>query len=446
MKAHILIVEDDKDMCLMLKESIEVNGYHCSYIHSGLEAKKLIDANSYDIVITDYNIPEMNGIQLCKHISEHHPKIAVIVITAFGTMDTAVEALRNGAYDFISKPFDLETILHTLKRTSDFLDLSIKIKSFQEAESHSFEGIIGQSKCILSLIDKIKVFAQTDTSILISGESGTGKEVIARAIHNSSPRKNSPFIPINCSALSETLLESELFGHVQGAFTDAKSNRKGLFQNAGDGTIFLDEIGDMPIKLQAKLLRALEERKVRPVGSDKSYDFNARILSATNCDLAEAIENKTFREDLYYRINVIELKVPPLRERSQDIILLAQSFINSFCVKYSKRTLNISKKTHEIINGYPWPGNVRELKNSLEHAVIVCQNDSISPSDLPSRITNEFVENIDDKTPLSVVERNHILKVFNSTGGNKEESARILKMSKRTLYRRLEEYSKSGFL
>lgn len=446
MKANLLIVEDDKDMCLMLKEGIEAQGYKCTYVHNGLDAKNLIQKTPFDIVITDYNIPELNGIQLCKFLSEEHPKIAVIVITAFGTVDTAVEALRSGAYDFISKPFDMETVFHTLKRTNDYLDLSYKVESFQEAQKNSFEGIIGQSRVILSLIEKIKVFANTETSVLITGESGTGKEVIAKAIHNLSPRRESPFIAINCSALSAPLLESELFGHVQGAFTDAKKSRMGLFQKAEGGTLLLDEIGDMPLVLQAKLLRALEERKVRPVGSDKSFDFNARILSATNCDLNEAIENKTFREDLYYRINVIELKAPPLRERSQDIVLLAYSFIKTFCAKYSKKELNISKKTHALISSYPWPGNVRELKNSLEHAVIVCQSDSIVPADLPSRVVGVTEENVDEKTPLSTVERNHILKVYRSTGENKEETAKILDVSKRTLYRRLDEYSSNGFL
>ena len=446
MKANILIVEDETDMCLMLKEGIESQGYSCQYVQSGTNALAIIEETPFDIVITDYNIPGMNGIDLCKYISTKHPKCVVIVITAFGTMETAVEALRNGAYDFISKPFDMFTIFNTLKRTTDFLDLSYRVKSLEAVHDNTFEGIIGQSRTLSALIENVKVFAQTDTSILITGESGTGKELFAKALHNRSDRKELPFVAINCSALSENLLESELFGHIQGAYTDAKKSRQGLFQKAAGGTIFLDEIGDMPLNLQAKLLRALEERKVRPLGSDITYDFDARIVSATNCNLQEAIQNNKFREDLYYRINVIELKIPPLRERFQDIVILTQNFLKIFCAKYSKKLLGISKGTHDLINKYSWPGNIRELKNSIEHAVIVCQGDNISPGNLPDRICSELYQPENENTPLHIVEQNHILRVFQSKGGNKEETARTLEVSKRTLYRRLDEYSKKGLI
>ena len=446
MIANILIVEDDQDMCLMLKEGIESKGHSCSYAVNGHDALEKFTNAPYDIVITDLNIPGINGIELCKNILEINSRTPVIVITAFGTMDTAVEALRSGAYDFISKPFDMETIFHTLKRTVEYLDLSNEVETYRNANENSFEGIIGNSQVLNSLIANIKIFAQTDAAILISGESGTGKELIARALHKCSPRADKPFVAINCSALAENLLESELFGHVQGAYTDAKKSRRGLFQKATEGTIFLDEIGDMPVKLQAKLLRALEEKRTRPVGSDKSFELDARVICATNRDLKELIENNLFREDLYYRINVLEMNVPSLRERQSDILLLAQNFINVFCAKYSKQNLSLSRHALDLINSYRWPGNVRELKNSIEHAVIVCQGEKITPSDLPERVHGEAYSKEDLNTPLSVIERNHILKIYKSTDNNKDETAKILELSKRTLYRRLEEYSKQGYI
>ena len=256
--------------------------------------------------------------------------------------------------------------------------------------------------------------------------------------------KNKPFVAVNCSALSENLLASELFGHVQGAFTDAKKNRQGLFLKAEGGTIFLDEIGDMPMNLQVKLLRALEERKVRPVGSDVSIEFDARVITATNVDMQQAMEEKRFREDLYYRINVIELKIPPLRERQTDIILLTKSFIKLFCAKYSKSELELSKKAYNSILSYSWPGNIRELKNAVEHAVIICQDNLIQASDLPSRIFETKPLEYNDSMPLHLVERNHILSVYKNSGYNKEETANRLQISKRTLYRRLSEFEDNG--
>jgi DNA-binding NtrC family response regulator len=449
MRGKILIVDDDQTMCEMLEDDLKRHGFQPTCYISSEKALDDLKTESYDVLLTDINLPNMNGIELCERIVANRPDIPVIVITAFGSMETAIAAIRAGAYDFVTKPIDTEFLILALDRAVNHHGLQEKVKLLDEAlkKSHQFDELIGQSPPMRKLIDQLERVADTETSILITGETGTGKELVAQALHKRSRRYKGPFVAVNCAALPDTLLESELFGHKSGAFTDAKTERKGLFFQANGGTLFFDEIGDFPLALQPKLLRSLEERCVRPIGGSSEIAFDARIIAATNRDIETAVEEGRFREDLYYRINVIQIDLPPLRERGTDILLLARHFIEQFAIRSDIQIAGISNAASEKLLNYSWPGNIRELRNTIERAVVLTRYEKISVDDLPEKIhdykTSHILvgsDNPSELVPIQEVERRYILHVLKTVGGNKTLAARVLGLDRKTLYRKLQHY------
>lgn len=451
MRGSVLIVDDDRDMCEVLDIGLKRREFNATWKTSADEAYRVLKEDEFDAVVTDLNMPGIDGIQFCERITANRRDLPVIVITAFGSLDTAVAAIRAGAYDFITKPFDTEELALALDRAVQHRALSEEVKRLRVtvAALGKPEDIIGDSLAMRELYDLLARMSETDASVLITGETGAGKELVARALHRQSRRSQGPFVAINCAAMPETLLESELFGHAKGAFTDAKVERKGLFIRANGGTLFLDEIGNMPLGLQAKLLRALQERQVRPVGSDTEEPFDARVIAATNSDLESAVEDSRFRHDLYFRINVIHVEVPPLRARGNDVLLLAQHFIDRFAARMGpeKRVVGLSSATAERLLTYSWPGNVRELQNCIERAVALTRFELLTVEDLPEKIRNYrpshivlASDNPRELVSMEEVERRYILRVLESSNGNKTMAARILGFNRKTLYRKLSQY------
>jgi len=449
MRGKILIVDDEQMMCEMLEDDLKRHGFHPTCYISAEKALDALKTESFDVLLTDMNLPKMNGIELCERVVANRPDIPVIVITAFGSMETAIAAIRAGAYDFVTKPIDTEFLILALDRAVNHHGLQEKVKFLDEAlkKTHQFDELIGQSPPMRKLIDQLERVADTETSILITGETGTGKELVAQALHKQSRRHKSPFVAVNCAAMPDALLESELFGHKSGAFTDAKTERKGLFFQADGGTLFFDEIGDFPLALQSKLLRALEERCVRPIGGTSEIAFDVRIIAATNRDIETAVEENRFREDLYYRINVIQIDLPPLRERGTDIFLLAQHFVEQFAIRSDKQIAGISNAASEKLLNYTWPGNIRELRNTIERAVVLTRYEKISVDDLPEKIrdykTSHLLvgsDNPSELVPIQEVERRYILHVLKTVGDNKTLAARVLGLDRKTLYRKLQHY------
>jgi two-component system response regulator HydG len=449
MRGKILIVDDEQMMCEMLEDDLKRHGFHPTCYISAEKALDALKTESFDVLLTDMNLPRMNGIELCERVVANRPDIPVIVITAFGSMETAIAAIRAGAYDFVTKPIDTEFLILALDRAVNHHGLQEKVKFLDEAlkKSHQFDELIGQSPPMRKLIDRIERVADTETSILITGETGTGKELVAQALHKRSRRHKSPFVAVNCAAIPNALLESELFGHKSGAFTDARIERKGLFFQANGGTLFFDEIGDFPLALQPKLLRALEERCVRPIGGTSEIAFDVRIIAATNRDIETAIEENLFREDLYYRINVIQIDLPPLRDCGTDILLLAQHFVEQFAIRSDKQIAGISNAASEKLLNYTWPGNIRELRNTIERAVVLTRYEKICVDDLPEKIRNYKTshllvgsDNPSELVPIQEVERRYILHVLKTVGDNKTLAARVLGLDRKTLYRKLQHY------
>jgi len=449
MRGKILIIDDDRSMCQMLEAGLSKRDFEVSWENSADEAFELFMSESFNAVLTDLNLPGIDGIELCHKMSENQPNVPVIVITSFGNYDTAVAALRAGAYDFISKPIDIEPLVLVLDRAVKHHELLGQIKRLSEAAevAGKYENIIGSSPAMTRVFDIMKRVSKLDSSVLITGESGTGKELVSRALHRQGSRKSGPFIAVNCTAMPETLLESELFGHKGGAFTGAQKAHDGLFVQASGGTLFLDEIGDMPLELQPKILRAIEQRTVRPVGGDKEVSFDVRIIAATNHDLESAVEQKKFREDLYYRLNVIKIELPPLRSRQNDVILLAQNFIEQFAEATGKKVHGLCVPAAEKLKDYSWPGNVRELRNYIESAVALTDHEKILVEDLPEKIRayKKSELRLDAEDPerlhsMEEVERRYIEHVLKATGGNKTNAAQILGFDRKTLYRKLEKY------
>ncbi len=448
MNGRVLIVEDDAEMGAMLIAGLEARGYRGALRKGGDEALALLGAEDFDVVLTDLNMPGMNGLALCERIAGNRPDVPVIVLTAFGSLETATAAIRAGAYDFVTKPLELDALKLVLDRAVEHRRLREEVRRLRQAAAGVSEdgNTIGDSaeiRKVYALIDRV---ADSEASVLITGESGSGKEVAARALHHRSRRRAGPFVAINCAAVPEALLESELFGHVKGAFTDARTSRVGLFVQASHGTLLLDEIGELPLGLQPKLLRALQEKKVRPVGGPEEIAFDARVISATNRDLEVAIERGSFREDLYYRINVIGITLPPLRKRSTDVLQLAQRFLAQHAQRAEKKITGFTTEAARLLVGYAWPGNVRELQNCIERAVALSAFDQITPDDLPDKIrgyqppavvSEPGVEMLD----LEEVERRHILRVLEAVGGSRILAARTLKVDRKTLYRKLERWS-----
>jgi DNA-binding NtrC family response regulator len=449
MNPSLLIVDDDQAMCEMLVRSLARRGFACSFRTSGEAALEALNNTPIDVVVTDLNMRGLSGLQLCERIVANRPDVPVIVVTAFGSLDTAIGAIRVGAYDFITKPFDVELLCITLQRAVQHRRLRQEVKLLQQRVSggRSFDEFIGKSEAMQAVYSLLDQIVDSDASVLITGESGTGKEVVARALHRRGKRKGGPFVAINCAAMPESLLESELFGHAKGAFTDARTEHVGLFVQASGGVLFLDEVGEMPAGMQVKLLRVLEERRVRPVGGTREVPFDVRVVAATNRDLESAIAEKTFREDLYFRINVIHVELPPLRARGADVLLLAQSFIERFASAAGKQVAGLSPQAAEKLLAYAWPGNVRELHNCIERAVALTRFESLTVEDLPERIRNYRTSHVlvasDDPSelvPMEQVERRYIARVLEATRGNRTQAARILGFDRKTLYNKLTQY------
>ncbi len=449
MKGHILVVDDEQETCDLLEMSLGKHGFKVTASTNAARALELVAEQDFDVVLTDLSMPEMSGLDLCERVLGTRPNMPVVVITGQGSLETAIGALRVGAYDFITKPVDPKLLFLSVSRAIQHRRLSDEVKRFclavdGEGGDQKIVGLSGAMRKVYELINRV---GESDASVLIHGETGTGKELVARAIHNKSRRKNGPFAAINCAAIPHALLESELFGHARGAFTDAKAQRTGLFVQANGGTLFLDEIGELPIDVQPKLLRALQERKVRPVGSNAEIAFDARIVAATNRNLEDEVYEKRFREDLFYRVNVVKIDVPPLRERGGDVLHLSQHFLKQFAERNAKPNIELSTTAAEKLMAYNWPGNVRELENCMEHAVALARFDQITVEDLPEKIrayrAERFVVAANDPTEIVTMdelERRYILRVLTLVGGNKSRAAQVLGFDRRTLYRKLERY------
>ena len=401
---------------------------------------------NFDLVLTDVRMPRISGLELCREITARRPDIPVIVMTAFGDMEAAIEAMRVGAYDFITKPLEVDLLEIALQRAVDHRRLQMQLEKLEKQMQESSRAgvLVGENPIMLDLIGQIERAGPSGAAILITGESGTGKELVARALHDSSARNAEPFIAVNCAALPEALIESELFGHAKGAFTDARDARRGLFAQADGGTLFLDELGDLPLNLQAKLLRVLEQQTIRPIGSDQEQAIDVRVLSATHQDLEAKVEREEFRQDLYYRLNVIEIEVPPLRARGNDVLLLAHTFLKQFAEKSGKAVVGIAEPAATKLLDYDWPGNVRELRNVLERAVAMTQYDRVIVDDLPARVQqftrNKFVFGSEDPSnlvSLAELEQRYIVHVLQMVGNNRTRAARLLGLDRKTLYRKL---------
>jgi two-component system, NtrC family, response regulator AtoC len=453
MERRILIIDDDRSMCEVLETELRRREFDVTSVTSPQEALARFEREDFGLVITDVNMADMSGVELCKQLVGRREDMPVIVVTAYANMETAVSAIRAGAYDFVTKPFDMDELALTIERALKHSALREEVKRLRKAVdgTQRFDDILGTSPAILKMCDLIGRVADTETTVLITGESGTGKELVAKALHAKSARKEGPFVAINCAAMPEPLLESELFGHTKGAFTDARSARPGLFVRASRGTLFLDEIGEMPAGMQAKLLRALQERTVRPVGGDQEQPFDARIIAATNRDLETEVEEKRFREDLFYRINVVRVHVPPLRARGSDILLLAQHFLERYAGQSRRPVVGMTSATADRLLNYPWPGNVRELQNCIERAVALAQFDHTGVDDLPEKIKDYKTARISIESndpaellPMEEVERRYLLKVLEAVGGNKTLAAQVLGFDRRTLYRKLERVRDPG--
>ncbi|CAG35769.1 sigma-54-dependent transcriptional regulator [Desulfotalea psychrophila] len=452
MKSNILIIEDDQDMCDMLAMGLRRRGFAVSTYISGQEGLAAINPETTDVVLSDINLPDANGLDICKEVVANTPDIPVIIMTAFGSMDTAISAIRSGAYDFVTKPLDIDILALSLERAVQYRELKVRVKklSDQIGQPQHFDNLMGESPVMEKLFSQLARIADSEASLLISGESGSGKELTAKAVHTHSRRRDNPLITINCAAMPGQLLESELFGHKKGAFTDAQNHNSGLFMAANGGTLFLDEVGEIPLKLQPKLLRALEERCVRPVGGQRELPFDVRIIAATNRDLESAVEDGLFREDLYYRLNVIKIELPPLRSRGADILLLAKKFMDAFATRQEKKVIGFSDTVAGKLLRYAWPGNVRELRNAIEHAVALTAFDTLMPEDLPEKIRHFRGDCIllGDQDPMELVsmeemERRYITHVLKVSDNNRTLAARILQLDRKTLYRKLQRYEES---
>jgi two-component system response regulator HydG len=447
---RVLIVDDDDTVCNLLEVQLAKRGFYPLSATSAAAAIERLADGEVDVVLTDVNMAGMNGLALCERVVASHADIPVVVMTASGTLETAIAAIRVGAYDFITKPVDMEALAVALERALQHRALRAEVKRLRRVvdDASGFGDLLGTSPSMKRVYDLLERVVGSEASVLINGETGTGKELVARALHRGGRRSAGPFVPVNCSAMPETLLESELFGYERGAFTDARAARPGLFRQANGGTLFLDEIGDLPQPLQPKLLRALQERVVRPLGSEVEVPFDVRLIAATNRDLEAAVEDRQFREDLYFRLNVIRIELPPLRARGGDILLLAQRFIEQYARQAGKPMTGLSPAVAERLLAYAWPGNVRELQNCIERAVALTRAECLGVDDLPEQIrlyrrSHVLVagEDPSELSTLEEVERRYILRVIEAFSGHRTAAARILGLDRKTLYRKLERYA-----
>jgi len=432
-KEHLLIVDDSADTREVIRRNLLSQGFNVFTAESVAEAVNLLESTPIDLVITDLKMPGASGLDLVRHVRENYKEIEVMMITGFPTVEGAVTAVKSGANDYLSKPFTRQELLTAVGNALEKLRMRrIGLDHEADADASPF-GIVAESKAMVEVFDSIRKAAGTSATILVTGESGTGKELVARAIHYKSKSAASPFVPVNCGGIPQELLESELFGHLKGAFTGAVETRAGFFQTADGGSIFLDEISEMPLPMQVKLLRVLQDKEVRMVGSTRAKIVNVRILAATNKDLTSLVEKGLFRDDLFYRINVITIAVPPLRVRGDDVLLLMQHFIQKFSEEYEKPAPEISDRALEVMKSYSWPGNVRELENIIQRLVVMTEGDIVDVPDLPSLMRFSAPREPGLRRTLAEVEFEHIRNVLSSVGGNKTRAAEILGIDRKTL-------------
>lgn len=448
--ATIMLVEDDPSLGQLLAEELEMDGYAVVRAATVQEARRLLQAQRPALIVSDLRLPDGDGMQVLAFQQAEHPGIPFIVITAFGTVDQAVEALQAGADDFLTKPLSTDHLRLKIKRLLAQADVNRQLAEIQSRQyGEQNMGLVGDSPAMERLRGEIRQVARSQAAVLINGESGTGKELVARAIHNQSDRADRAFLAVNCAGIPPDLMESEFFGHEAGAFTGARQARKGLFAEASGGTLLLDEIGEMPLSLQAKLLRVLQEGAIKPVGADHEETVDVRILAATHVNLMKAVEDGLFREDLYYRLETLSLPVPPLRERGEDVELLAMHFLKEACRRHNRGFIKFSEVTLRVLRDYPFPGNVRELSSAIERAVTFCDGDTIQPEHLPERIRKRQSSlqapqvdlapaNIPEWPTLEALQQDYVRKVMAAVDGNKRRAAQILGINRRTLYRWLD--------
>ena len=442
----VLIIDDEEKLRTLLAKIISLEGFDVVQAGDCKSGLKKLEQSDIDVVLCDVKLPDGNGVDLSKQIKSRFPLVEIIVLTAYGNIPDGVQAIKNGAFDYIIKGDDNNKIIPLLNRAMEKVQLAKRVQQLEKqlGDKHSFDSIIGKSKFILQAVELAKKVSPTDTTVLLTGETGTGKEVFAQAIHQASSRNTKSFVAINCSAFSKELLESEMFGHKAGAFTNAVCDKKGLFEEANSGTIFLDEVGEMSLELQAKLLRVIETGEFIKVGESKPTKINVRIISATNRDLEKEIEDGLFRKDLFYRLSVFQIKLPALRERSMDIEALANYFVKFFAAKTNKKVKTLSHEFIQVLKQHTFPGNIRELKNIIERSVILSDTDELYIDSLPGELLNTQVVSKDNKQfsafSLESAEKIHIQKVLNYASGNKAQAAKLLEIGVTTLYRKLEEY------
>ena len=445
MNFTILIIDDEKNIREGLSAALELDGYSVKLAANGAEGLALIEKGDIDLVITDLRMPGISGEEVLAKVRGESPGIPVIVLTGHGSIDTAVDAMRNGAYDFLTKPLSLDRLSLIVKRALAGRELEIRHSSLQQElnAQASFESIIGKSAEMQRIFQMVRKAADSKASVLITGESGTGKELIANALHNLSPRKSNPFIKVHCAALSETLLESELFGHEKGAFTGAAARKRGRFELANTGTIFLDEIGEINQNVQIKILRVLQDKRFERVGGEETLEVDVRVIAATNRNLEEDIAQGRFREDLFYRLNVVHIQVPPLRDRKDDIPLMLNAFLDEFNRENNKSITGFDSRSRSALYKYDWPGNIRQLRNCVESAVVMCSGNEITLEDLPPTVRGAAESNV-IQVPVGITmaeaEKIIIQQNLASNQGNKTKTADILGIGRKTLHRKLEEY------
>ena len=447
-RARILVVDDDREMCQFLADLLGEEGYLVETVHDGPSAVERYRAGSFDLTITDLMMPRMRGTELVRQLREIDAHALVLLITAFGSIESAVEAMHAGAFHYVTKPFRTDEILIQVTRALEQHSLQSEVERLRQQvhRRYGFENIIGQSAKMREIFDLVTHVSDLAVNVLIVGESGTGKEMIARAIHQTSARAARSFIPINCAAIPETLLESELFGYVRGAFTDARKDRRGLFQAASGGVLFLDEISEIPLGLQAKLLRVIEDKEVRPLGANQGEKVDARLVSACNRDPELLVQEGRFRQDLYYRLNVIRIDLPPLRERAEDIPVLIEHFMRKFGDQVQRKLDGIEPEAFTALMNYHWPGNVRELEHTIERAVLLGKEGRIGPQDFPPSLVaskdnvSPLADAVARSYTLKDLEKEYIMRVMEIVHGNKTEAAKTLGVDRTTLYRKLEEY------
>ena len=456
MKSRILVVDDEESIREFLEIMLKKEGYEVTTAEDGAKAKEILTKKSFDMVISDMQMPNVTGIELLRHVKDSYPDLVFMIITAFGTTETAVEAMKLGAYDYLTKPFKIDEVRLNISNAlrSKNLETEVRILKKELVKEYSFQNMVGNSEAMHAVFNLIKRVSQAPTNVLITGESGTGKEVIAKAIHYNGPLKDKPFVTVNCGAIPENLMESEMFGHKKGSFTGAIADKVGLFEVADGGTLFLDEVGELPASIQVKLLRAIQERIIRRVGATDDMKVEVRIIAATNRNLEDMVQKNTFRQDLYYRLNVIGIKAPALRDRTEDIPLLAAHFLKKYNDKLNKQILTISVEAMDILKKYNYPGNVRELENMIERTVALESGATILPESLPPMVntssgrkmasSNEIEigeDGLDLDKVIGQIEKELLIKAIHSSGGIKKKAAKLLKISFRSMRYRVEKYS-----